>query len=38
MDEDPFVADDRAAPGSVRGKLLLAGPQLMDPISSVLSC
>jgi putative transcriptional regulator len=31
MDEDPFVADDRAAPGSVRGKLLLAGPQLLDP-------
>jgi putative transcriptional regulator len=31
MDEDPFVSDEQAAPGSARGKLLLAGPQLLDP-------
>ena len=31
MDEDPFVSDDGAAPGSARGKLLLAGPLLLDP-------
>jgi len=31
MDEEPFVSDGHAVPGSVRGKLLLAGPQLLDP-------
>ena len=31
MDEDPFVSDDSGPPGSVRGKLLLAGPLLLDP-------
>lgn len=31
MDEDPFVSHGDATPGSVRGKLLLAGPLLLDP-------
>ena len=31
MGEDPFVSDPGAVPGSVRGKLLLAGPLLLDP-------
>jgi putative transcriptional regulator len=31
MDDEPFGSSDDPPPGSVRGKLLLAGPMLMDP-------